>query len=186
MNGKVVRAAFIDRDGVINVDRNYVHKIRDFEFISGSIDGLRLLSRKGYLLIVITNQAGIAKGYYTVEDYQRLTDYMKDELQKHSVTLDGVFYCPHHPNGVVEEFSVTCKCRKPAAGMIEEAKMQFSIDLCSSVIIGDKASDIEAGVFAGIETRILVRSGHSISAADEYSATAVMSNLFEAAKFICR
>ena len=98
------KAVFLDRDGTINIDKNYLYRKEDFEFMPGAIDGLKKLQEAGYLLIVITNQSGIARGYYTEADYEKLTEYMKSELQKKGVFLTEVLYCPHHPEGVISEY----------------------------------------------------------------------------------
>ena len=151
------KALFLDRDGVINKEKNYIYKIEDFEFIDGVFEICRAFQEKGYLIIIITNQAGIARGKYTEEDYQILTNWMIKEFEKENIYIEKVYHCPHHP-----DFSGACHCRKPAPGMLEEAKVEFDIDMASSILIGDKESDIEAGLQAGIETNILVRSGHDI------------------------
>jgi len=143
------KAAFLDRDGVINIDKNYVSKKEDFEFSEGIFELLHLLQQKGYLLIVITNQSGIGRGYYTLEDFTSLSLWMKDRLEKEGIVIDDIFFCPHSP----EE---SCECRKPSAGMIEKARAKYDIDIDSSLIIGDKDSDMQAGVKGGIKNRIFI------------------------------
>jgi len=145
------RALFLDRDGVINVEKNYVYQIEEFEFIEGIFDLCREYQNKGYLIFVITNQAGIARGYYTENDFLKLTDWMVNEFKKQGITITKVYHCPHHP-----EFTGNCECRKPAPGMIFQARDEFDIDLSNSVLIGDKQSDIDAGNNAGINQLILV------------------------------
>jgi D-glycero-D-manno-heptose 1,7-bisphosphate phosphatase len=134
------KALFLDRDGVINIDKGYVHKIEDFEFIEGIFDLCKSYQDKGYLIIVITNQAGIARGYYTEEDFLKLSEWMKKEFAKKNVIITDIFYCPHHP-----DFTGECECRKPKPGMILEAAKKYNIDLSKSILIGDKITDIEAG-----------------------------------------
>ncbi|WP_345972450.1 D-glycero-beta-D-manno-heptose 1,7-bisphosphate 7-phosphatase [Sulfurimonas diazotrophicus] len=151
------KALFLDRDGVINKEKNYLYKIEDFEFIDGLFETCRTFQEKGYLIIVITNQAGIARGKYTEDDYQQLTRWMIERFADEGVTINAVYHCPHHP-----DFSGECSCRKPEPGMLEEAKAAFDIDMVSSVLVGDKESDIEAGLQAGIGVNILVKSGHKI------------------------
>ena len=151
------KALFLDRDGVINKEKNYLHRIEDFEFIDGVFETCRAFQEKGYLIIVITNQAGIARGKYTEEDYQVLTRWMVERFADEGVTVNAVYHCPHHP-----EFSGECSCRKPSPGMLEEAKAAFNIDMVSSILVGDKESDIEAGKNAGIKTNVLVKSGHKV------------------------
>ena len=145
------RAIFLDRDGIINVDHGYVSKIEDFEFNKGIFELLLSLQSQGFLLIVVTNQSGIGRGYYTQEDYMTLTSHMVESLMKEGVKIDAVFHCPHTPED-------RCKCRKPQTGMLRAAKKQFDIDMQNSWMIGDKESDVEAGKKAGIRHRVLVSS----------------------------
>jgi D-glycero-D-manno-heptose 1,7-bisphosphate phosphatase len=155
--GILVKVLFLDRDGVINKEKNYVHKIEDFEFIDGVFEGCKNALENGYQIIVITNQAGIARGYYTEEDFQILTHWMIDEFKKRDIDILDVFYCPHHP-----DFTGECECRKPKPGMILEAAKKYSIDLKNSILVGDKNSDIEAGKRAGINNLYLIDTGHKI------------------------
>lgn len=135
------KAVFLDRDGTINIDKGYLYKISDFEFLPGAVEGLRMLQDAGYLLIIITNQSGIGRGYYTEEDFMRLNDYMKEELKKSGVNISGVYYCPHLPDAEVERYRKICNCRKPATGLFERAVKDFDIDLSLSYAIGDKERD---------------------------------------------
>ena len=107
------KAVFLDRDGTINIDKGYLYRISDFEFLPGAVEALRNLQEAGYLLIIITNQSGIGRGYYTEEDFAVLTDYMKGELSKSGVNISGVYYCPHLPDAEVERYRKICTCRKP-------------------------------------------------------------------------
>ena len=147
------KALFLDRDGVINVDEGYVHKISDFKFIDGIFDFCKKYQAKGYLIIIITNQAGIARGYYSHEDFAKLTIWMTEQFKLHGIDIAKVYYCPHHP-----DFDIDCNCRKPNPGMIFDAKREFDINIPESVLIGDKPSDIAAGRSAGIEKLILINS----------------------------
>ena len=135
------KAVFLDRDGTINIDKGYLYRISDFEFLPGAVDALKMLQSAGYLLIIITNQSGIGRGYYTEEDFMRLTDYMKSELAKSGVNISGVYYCPHLPDAEVERYRKICDCRKPATGLFERAVHDFNIDLSRSYAIGDKERD---------------------------------------------
>lgn len=143
------RAVFLDRDGVINIDSGYVGNIEDFVFIDGVFEALKKLQEKGFLLIIVTNQSGIARGYYSEKEFLKLSEYMKKELKKAGVTITDIFYCPHHPNE-------QCSCRKPEPQMILDAAKKYNIDLASSWLVGDKISDIEAGKRAGIKNLILL------------------------------
>jgi D-glycero-D-manno-heptose 1,7-bisphosphate phosphatase len=174
-------AAFIDRDGVINVEHGYVHKIADFEWLPGVFDGLRRLQSAGFALIVVTNQAGIAKGFYAESDFDRLTAYMLEQLNAERIKIERVYYCPHHPRAVRADLRRNCTCRKPAPGMLLQAVSDLGLDLARSVIVGDKSSDIEAGRAAGVAKCLLVRSGHTFSLADQALADACVDNLEAAA-----
>jgi D-glycero-D-manno-heptose 1,7-bisphosphate phosphatase len=149
------KALFIDRDGVINVDKVHVFKKEQFEFTSGIFDLCRKYTESGYLILVITNQAGIAKGIYTEKDFQILMNWVIKEFEDQSVKIAGVYHCPHHP-----DFTGQCSCRKPEPGMILQAIDDFNLDISSCVLIGDKESDLEAGRRAGIpESNMLLMSG---------------------------
>lgn len=140
-------AAFLDRDGVINRDFGYVHSIEQFEFLPGAIKAMKALHDAGFQLVVVTNQSGIGRGYYSEAQFAQLTDEMTRMLQQHGVPLAGVFYCPHAPSLDGES---TCDCRKPMPGMILEAAQSLRLDLNRSILVGDKASDIDAGIAAGV------------------------------------
>ncbi|MGZ3756172.1 MAG: D-glycero-beta-D-manno-heptose 1,7-bisphosphate 7-phosphatase [Mucilaginibacter sp.] len=151
------KAIFLDRDGVINIEKNYVYRISDFEFIAGIFDLCRKYQKEGYLIVVITNQAGIARGYYTEADFFELTDWMLAEFTKQGISISKVYFCPHHP-----DFTGECDCRKPNPGMILQAAKEFNIDLSASVLIGDKDSDLQAGKNAGIGTLIKIDDKNKI------------------------
>ena len=157
-----VKAFFIDRDGVINIEKNYLYKSKDFEFIDGVFDALRYLQLKGYKLFIITNQSGISRNFYTSKDFEILTRWMLDVLQKEKIYISGVEYCPH----IHEE---NCNCRKPRTGMIENIMNRFEIDLNKTWLIGDKDVDIQCAHNIGINNTIQVRSGHMF---DENNSTA--------------
>ena len=135
------KAVFLDRDGTINVEKDYLYKIEDFEFLPGVIEGLHLLQDAGYLLIIITNQSGIARGYYTEEDYHTLNNWMLRELKSKGISISAVYYCPHHPDAKMKAYRTDCNCRKPGLGMYEQAIKDFNIDLSYSFSIGDKIRD---------------------------------------------
>lgn len=139
------KALFLDRDGVINVEKEYLYKIEDFEFIDGIFDLCHHFQKLEYKIFVVTNQSGIARGFYTEDDFQYLSQWMKKKFLEKNIVIDAVYHCPHHP-----EISGECSCRKPKAGMLLQAKREFSLDLKNSIIIGDKERDIEAGYNAGL------------------------------------
>lgn len=153
-------AIFFDRDGVINKDQGHTHKIGDFTFYKDVFQSIKLLTRE-YKIIIITNQAGIAKGYYTEKEYKILTKHMLKELRNQRIKIADVFHCPHHPNGTVKELKKRCECRKPEIGMINAAKQAHKLDLANSWLIGDKETDIEAGKKAKCKTILLNRSTKS-------------------------
>lgn len=139
------KALFIDRDGVVNVDKVHVHTIDQFEFTSGIFDLCRKYHEAGYLILIITNQAGIAKGYYPEDDFIVLMNWVVKEFEKKGIIIEKVYHCPHHP-----EYTGPCSCRKPEPGMIISAVKDFDLQIEECVLIGDKESDLEAGRRAGI------------------------------------
>jgi len=159
MSKKVV---FIDRDGVINKEVGYLHKIRDFEFIDGVFDACLHFQKLGYSLIIITNQSGIARGYYNEDDFHLVNNWMIDQFENQGVSILDVFFCPHGPES-------TCDCRKPKPGMFNQANDKYNIDMENSWMIGDKEADVQAANAAGIKNTILVKSGHEIDEASSKS-----------------
>lgn len=135
------KAIFLDRDGTINVEKHYLHKIEDFEFLPGVINGLNMLQDAGYLLVIITNQSGIGRGYYTEDDFHKLNDWMLHELKNNGINISKVYYCPHLPDAAIEEYRKDCECRKPKLGMYNQAIKDLNISLDGSYAIGDKIRD---------------------------------------------
>lgn len=152
------RAVFLDRDGTINVEKDYLYRIEDFEFIPGAAEAVSRLNQAGFLVIVVSNQSGVARGYYTEEDVDILHRHISQELLKSHAHIDLWLYCPHHPAGK-GSYALPCNCRKPLPGMLKDAANRFGVDLADSIMIGDKQVDIEAAVAAGC-TPILVRTGY--------------------------
>ena len=138
----VNKAAFLDRDGTINVDKRYVHKIEEFEYLPGVIDGLKLLQETGYRLIIVTNQSGIARGFYSEHDYDILTEWMLQDLGYKGIHISKVYMCPHLPNSPILQFKKKCQCRKPRLGLFDQAARDFDIDLDYSIAIGDNERDL--------------------------------------------
>jgi D-glycero-D-manno-heptose 1,7-bisphosphate phosphatase len=153
------KALFLDRDGVINVEQGYVHCREDFHFQGGIFELCRAAQTLGYLLVVVTNQAGIARGYYSESDFVELTEWMIHEFAERGVHIARVYYCPYHPIHGIGEYKYDSPDRKPRPGMILKARVDFRLDLASSVLVGDKSSDIDAAEAAGIGTKILLRAG---------------------------
>ena len=152
------KVIFLDRDGVINKEKDYLFKIEDFEFIDGVFSALKYLQNLGYKLIVVTNQSGINRGFYTQDDFNKLTIWMLKEFEKNNIKIDSVFFCPHTPKE-------NCNCRKPNIGMFKQAGKLFEIDFKNSWLIGDKNSDIQMALNGGISNTIQVKSGHSFDTA---------------------
>jgi D-glycero-D-manno-heptose 1,7-bisphosphate phosphatase len=148
------KAIFLDRDGVINVEKDYVYKIEEFEFIDGLFERLKKFQELGYLLFIITNQSGIGRGYYSIKDFEVLTAWMLKEFEKEGITISQVEFCPHSPEQI-------CQCRKPKTGMIDNILKNFNIDLEHSWLIGDKDADIQCAKNAHIKNTIQVKSGHT-------------------------
>jgi D-glycero-D-manno-heptose 1,7-bisphosphate phosphatase len=172
----VNRALFLDRDGVINVDHGYVSRPEDFELVPGIIDLLQTADAAGYLLVVVTNQSGIARGLFDQHQYTKLEAHMRDALVDKGVTLAGVYHCPHHVDGRIPEFAIACDCRKPAPGLILRAAEELSIDLGRSMLVGDKPSDVEAAERAGVGRSFLV-APDTIRASFEQIAAALRASV---------
>lgn len=155
---KPCSALFLDRDGVINIDHGYVCSVERTNFIDGIFTLVRIANEAEYLVVVVTNQAGIARGYYTEEQFHKYMRWMRSEFARNGARIDAVFHCPHHPTEGIGSYLRECSCRKPAPGMILEAKNVFDLNLACSVLLGDKESDIQAGIAAGVGTNIRLGS----------------------------
>ncbi|MBT1063459.1 D-glycero-beta-D-manno-heptose 1,7-bisphosphate 7-phosphatase [Bowmanella sp. Y26] len=147
------KALFLDRDGVINLDHGYVYRPQDFEFVEGIFALCQRFQHAGYRLVVVTNQSGIARGLYTEEDFALLTEWMKAEFAAKGISIDAVYFCPHHAEKGLGVYKRQCDCRKPAPGMLLDAAKALDIDLSASVMVGDKASDMQAATKAGVGLR---------------------------------
>jgi len=146
---------FLDRDGVINQEVNYLFKIKDFIFISGVFKSLNYLSSLGFKFIIVSNQSGISRGFYSERDFVKLNKWMIAQFKKNNIEILDVFICPHSPED-------NCSCRKPRIGLFEKALNKYSINISNSWMIGDSERDITAAMAAGITNTIMVRSGHKI------------------------
>lgn len=182
------KAVFLDRDGTINREVNYLYNPNDFIFIPGAIEAIKVFHELGYHVIVITNQAGVARGYFKEADVKTLHQHIDKLLAAEDTYIDAYYYCPHHPEGTVEEYKIECNCRKPHTGLIEQAVKDFDIDLSESIIIGDKEIDVQTGKNVGIGNNgsgwcVLVRSGHPV---DEKKTVAdiVCDSLYEFSKLL--
>ena len=171
------KALFLDRDGVINVDHGYVYKPEEFEFIADVFSAVKAFSDDGFLIVVITNQSGIGRGYYSESQFDHLTQWMMNEFNSRGITISTVKFCPHHPKNAQPEYLMDCDCRKPAPGMILDAISELNIDPAQSIFVGDKESDMKAASSANVQFKYLVESGQTFSDQQAQSADAVFSDL---------
>lgn len=156
------KAIFLDRDGTINREVEYLSRVEDVEILPGAVEAIRAFKEAGYLVFIVSNQGGIAKKKLTIQDYIRVTAEIINRLAGKNAIIDGTRYCPHHPDGLIPELSISCRCRKPEPGMILELAQQYSVSLSESWMIGDKVIDVQAGWRAGCKT-MLVRTGYGES-----------------------
>ena len=157
-----IKTIFLDRDGVVNKEVRYLYRLSDFEFIDGVFDACLYFQKLSYKIIIISNQSGIARGYYNENDYQKLTEWMLGQFNDNGINILDIFYCPHSPESL-------CECRKPKPGMLIEAEYKYNISMKDSWMIGDKETDIKAANLAGIINTILVRSGHLVDKSNSKS-----------------
>ena len=143
-------AVFFDRDGVLNVDRGYIYRREELGWMPGAIETIKMLNERGYFVFVVTNQSGIARGFFQEDDVYQFHSYMAEEVEKRGAVIHSFYFCPHHPKGMVEEYSIVCHCRKPLPGLIEQACREWPVDLKGSFLIGGKQQDIGAANAAGI------------------------------------
>lgn len=172
-------ALFLDRDGVINVDHGYVHKPEGFEFIDGIFELVTAAKGAGYLVVVITNQAGIGRGYYSETDFLVLTEWMQNQFVTRGGLIDAVYFCPFHPEHGIGKYRRESNCRKPAPGMLLQAKYDMQIDLAKSIFVGDKLSDMKAGRAAKVG--LLLHLG-GVVGSSEYTP---VTRLSEVLPYLC-
>lgn len=158
------QAIFFDRDGILNEEVGYLWQVEKFKWIDGAREAVKFCNERGLMTVVVTNQSGIARGYYTARDVDALHAFMQRELAEVGAHVDAFYYCPHHVEGVVEEFSVVCECRKPKPGMILRACRELDIDPAQSILFGDSERDIEAAKAAGLRAGIFFTSGNLLDA----------------------
>jgi len=176
----VSRYVLLDRDGTLVRDDGYTHRVEDYELLDGVVDGLHTLARAGYRFAIVTNQSGIGRGYYGVDDFERFQEHLSRDLAREGIAIDATFHCPHVPEA-------GCACRKPAAGMILRATAMLDIDVASSWMIGDSERDVGFAIAAGLAGSVLVRREGSTSHAHSPTRAAhVARDLRDAARFILR
>lgn len=172
-----LRALFLDKDGVINVDHGYVCTPERTEFVAGIFDVCRMATRRGYLVVVITNQAGIGRGYYGEREFLAYMDWLRGIFAERGAQLDAVYYCPHHPVHGIGQYLRACQCRKPAPGLILSAQRDLGLDLAHSIIVGDSPSDMQAGAAAGVGTCIMLHPVHEAASEGPAIAPADMERI---------
>lgn len=178
------RAVFLDRDGTINAEHGYLYKVEDCCFLPGVKEAVKRLNVAGFLVVVVTNQSGIARGYYSTVDLEKLHQYMEKAFADAGARIDGWYYCPHHPD--FPDDSAVCDCRKPLPGMLLAAADELGIDLSSSWMVGDKSADVEAGIAAGCRP-ILVRTGYgAVETALAPAGVPTVDDLLTAVDFILK
>jgi D-glycero-D-manno-heptose 1,7-bisphosphate phosphatase len=166
------RAVFLDRDGTINVEKDYLYKIEDFEFIPGAQEAIKKLKEAGFVVIVVSNQSGVARGYFDEDAVNQLHRHIQGELMDHSTSIDDFYFCPHHPDKGLGAYRLDCNCRKGKPGMLLQAALEHDLDLQHSFMVGDKLADIVAGERAGCKS-ILVLTGYGATTALKPEAAAV-------------
>ena len=162
------RALFLDRDGVVNEEVGYLHRVDEVRFVDGIFSLCRAAAGLGYRLIVVTNQAGIARGYYTEEDFEALMEFMRLELRAEGVELDAVYYCPFHPEHGVGKYKQEHEDRKPGTGMLLRGAREFGVELSESVLVGDRCSDVGAANAAGLRQAFLIKGTEAAGCGGEY------------------
>ncbi|MDD4897821.1 MAG: D-glycero-beta-D-manno-heptose 1,7-bisphosphate 7-phosphatase [Methanocellales archaeon] len=189
INTKKNRAVFLDRDGVITQDPpHFAHRIDQLKLIPKSAEAIRLLNENGFKVVIVSNQSGVARGYYQEKDIGIFNRAMEEELEKHGASIDSIYYCPHHPDAKVEAYRVTCECRKPKPGMLKRAEKDLNLDLKRSFMVGDRLIDVEAGHSAGCKT-ILVLTCHGSDEVKKVKEstikpTYILEDLYSASKMI--
>ncbi len=184
------RCVFLDRDGTINEEVNYLSRPEQLHLIPGAAAAIKLLNQSGYKVVVVTNQAGVARGYFTEQTVREVHEALEKMLGEQGAAVDAIYYCPHHPAAGAGVYRQDCNCRKPNPGMLERAARELDIDLTASFVIGDKISDLEAGLAVGCRN-ILVHTGYGLESRNEFSGAAwkpeyVADDLLEAARWILK
>ncbi len=180
------KAVFLDRDGVITQEPpHYAHRLDQLALIPKSGDAIRLLNESGFMVVIVSNQAGIAHGYYREEDAVSFNQALGEKLLEAGARIDAVYYCPHHPEAKIMNYRVDCDCRKPRPGMLTKAAKELGVDMESSFMVGDKLSDIEAGEMAECKT-VLVKTGYGAEQLKSYGieCSYIADDLFDAVEYI--
>jgi D-glycero-D-manno-heptose 1,7-bisphosphate phosphatase len=182
-------AVFIDRDGTVNEQMGYINHISRFIILPGVAEAFRILNSEGYLAIIVSNQSGVARGYFPIELLYNIHSFMKESLLRSGAVVDGIYFCPHYPRGSVPEYSFDCDCRKPETGLIKQACGHFDIDISRSYMIGDHSSDMELAGRAALKG-ILVKTGYGLGVAEyklpgmTFKPCYIAENLLDAVKWL--
>jgi D-glycero-D-manno-heptose 1,7-bisphosphate phosphatase len=181
-------AVFIDRDGTINEQMGYINHPSRFVILPGVPEAVGLLNRNNYLVIIISNQSGVARGYFPIALVHKVHDLLKAELKEKGGTVDGIYFCPHHPQGIVPEYRLDCNCRKPKTGLVVQARKSFDIDMSKSFVVGDRYLDIELANQLNVKG-ILVKTGYGRGEIEhilpgKQKPTYIAEDLLHAAKWI--
>ena len=180
------KAFFLDRDGCLIKEKDYLSNVKDLEIYDFSFEAVKIMKEKGYLVFVLTNQSGVARGYFTEADVKIINDEIQKRFRAYGTSIDGFYYCPHYKDGKIKEYAVDCECRKPKIGLVKQALNDYpQIDLSQSYMVGDKFSDIQMAHNAGCKG-ILVRTGYGKEELknphDNITPEKVCENLFDAVK----
>jgi len=182
-------AVFLDRDGTLNEEVGYLSRPEDLVLIPGAGEAVRRINQAGMAAVVVSNQSGVARGYFDEAALSLIHERLREELREYGAALDGIFYCPHHPEGEVEEYRIECACRKPWTGLLDQAVFELNIDLSASYMVGDHIKDIQMAARAGIRS-VMVLTGHGqeewdkAGEADRVFATKVAPDLAAAVDWI--
>ena len=154
-------AVFIDRDGTINEQMGYINHLSRFHLLPGVSEAIRLLNERNFLAIIVTNQSGVARGYFPIDLIHEIHSFLMDTLRNNGATIDGIFFCPHHPRGKISEYTCECNCRKPGTGLIDKARETFDIDMSRSYVVGDHFTDLELAQRCNLDG-IIVKTGYGL------------------------
>lgn len=182
------RGVFLDRDGTINDEVRYLGHESQLRLIDGAPDAIKLLKNSGFKVIVITNQSGVARGYFSEKRVEHIHRALEEKLRSYNANYDAVYYCPHHPTEGIGPYKIACDCRKPNPGMLKRAEQELDLTLCRSYVIGDKISDLEAGYAVGCQG-VLVQTGYGLDVEADLGSYSrrpdhIAANVLEAARWI--
>lgn len=185
MNSYKNKAVFFDRDGTIIEEKNYLVDINGVKIYDRVAEGLLELKKRGYKLFMVSNQSGVARGYMTIEDVQRINNEINRRLSQDKIMFDDMFFCPHYPTGIIKKYAVQCSCRKPEIGMALMASRIYDLDLNECFMVGDKQTDMNFGIRFKAKGNILVTTGYGGKATDLEGVDYVVDSIYEACRLVC-